>query len=72
MKPKTIPEIIEAIGGASVFSRRLGKRPSTVSEMKRNQSIPVKYWPEVIAAAAERNIKITPDILMKAHLAAED
>lgn len=25
--------------------------PSTVSEMKRRNSIPVEYWPEIVAAA---------------------
>ncbi len=69
----SVPDIIEAFGGPSAFARVIEKGPSTASEMKRNRSIPVEYWPKVIAAAAERGIGgITPENLMKIHAPSEE
>jgi hypothetical protein len=64
----SVPELIDAFGGPTAFSRVIGKRPSTASEMKRNRSIHVDYWPRVIEAAAEQGIEgITADFLMRIH-----
>lgn len=64
----TVPELIDALGGVTAFSRIIGKRPSTASEMKRNRSIHVDYWPRIIDAAAELGLKgVTADFLMRLH-----
>ncbi len=63
-----MPELIDAFGGVTAFSKIIGKRPSTASEMKRNRSIHVDYWPKIIEAAAEREIEgITAEFLMHLH-----
>lgn len=69
MRPmQTVPQLIDALGGPTAFSRIIGKQPSTASEMKRNRSIPVDYWPQVIAAASALDIEgVTADFLMNLH-----
>lgn len=65
---RTVPDLIAAFGGPTAFSKVIGKRPSTASEMKRNCSIPVDYWPAIIAAAAEKGMKdVSADLLMRIH-----
>lgn len=72
-KPKTISDLIDAFGGATAFSKIIDKIPSTASEMKRTGSIRVRYWPKVIAAAAERGIRgVSSETLMQMHLDSEE
>lgn len=64
----SVPELIDAFGGPTAFSKIIEKRPSTASEMKRNRSIAVDYWPKIIEAAAERGIEgVTAEFLMRIH-----
>jgi hypothetical protein len=64
----TVPELIDAFGGVTRFSKVIEKRVSTASEMKRNRSISVDYWPRIIEAAAERGIEgVTAEFLMHLH-----
>ncbi len=71
--PKTIPELIDAFGGSTSFSKIIDKIPSTASEMKRTRSIRVRYWPKVIAAAAKRGIRgVSSETLMQMHLEDEE
>ena len=64
----TIPELIDAFGGVTAFSRVIEKGPSTASEMKRNRSIHVDYWPRIIEAAKVRGLRgVTADFLMRLH-----
>lgn len=67
---QSVPELIDAFGGPTAFARILDlKGPSTASEMKRNRSIPVDYWPRLIAAAREHGIRgITAEHLMKINV----
>lgn len=48
---KTVSDIFEALGGNAAVGRALGVNPSTASEMKRRESIPVEYWPLLVEAA---------------------
>lgn len=65
---QTVPELIDAFGGPTAFAAIIAKQPSTASEMKRNRSIPVGYWPSVIAAASERGLPgVDAELLMKLH-----
>ena len=48
---KTVDDIIMKLGGNSAVARILGVGPSTISEMKRRDSIPVEHWPAFIKAA---------------------
>ena len=67
--PDQVPELIDRLGGPTAFSRIIGKGVSTASEMKRNRSVPVEYWPRVIAAARAQGLdKVTAEFLMKMHV----
>jgi hypothetical protein len=62
--------LIDKLGGNTGFASSIGARhPSTASEMKRRGSIPVHYWPKVIAAAHERSLRLTADDLVRMHTA---
>ncbi|MER8925816.1 hypothetical protein NKJ51_12525 [Mesorhizobium sp. M0134] len=43
---------------------------SAASEMRRRQSIPVRYWPQLIAGAKTAGVEIDSDLLVKVHVAA--
>ena len=64
---KTVSEIFDAIGGSSAMARVLDVKTSAASEMRRRGSIPVKYWPALIAHAATEKLEIDSDVLMNAH-----
>ena len=67
MNTLTIPEIIDAFGGASAFGRVIEVNQSTASEMKRRRSIPVRYWPKVIGADPVDRPRFSYDDLVNAH-----
>lgn len=67
----TVTDIIDACGGTSAFARLLEVKPSTASEMKRRQSIPVDYWPRLVRAAEGEGIVINNDLLVSVHTADE-
>jgi len=46
---KTVSDIFDIFGGNASVARILGVGPSTASEMKRRESIPVEYWPDLVA-----------------------
>jgi hypothetical protein len=48
---KTVSDIFEVFGGNAAVARILGVGASTASEMKRRESIPVEYWPALVAEA---------------------
>lgn len=69
----TVPDIIDKFGGNTAFAAVLGARhSSTASEMKRRNSIPVRHWPAIIAAAAERGIPLSYDDLVRIHTVGPD
>jgi len=53
---RTVSDLIDGFGGATEFSRAIGAKPSTASEMKRRGSIPVTWWPLIVDEAARRGI----------------
>lgn len=67
--PRTVPALIDAFGGAAEFGRVIGKNPSTASEMKRNGSIRVGYWPAIVEAAPRYDISgVTLESIAQMHL----
>lgn len=48
---QNVGDIFELFGGNAAVARVLGVGPSTASEMKRRESIPVEYWPALVDAA---------------------
>jgi hypothetical protein len=70
--PSTVPELVDAFGGATGFAKVIGKAPSTASEQKRSRSIPVEYWDLVIAGARSAGIPgVTYEALARMHIPAE-
>lgn len=65
----TVAQIIDGLGGNAAVARRLGLGASTVSEMKRRNSIPVKYWHGVMAIAQQIGAPpLTEKDLVRAHV----
>ena len=65
----TVADLIDQFGGSTKFAAVIGKGPSTASEMKRRQSIPVEYWPTIIRAAEGAGIAgLTTDELVRLHV----
>ncbi len=61
-----------AFGGSGKVALALGVKPSAASEMRRRKSIPVKYWPRLIAACRSRKIRgVTAEALVAMHSEAE-
>jgi DNA-binding transcriptional regulator YdaS (Cro superfamily) len=54
---KTARDIINVLGGNAKVADFLGVGPSTVSEMKRRDSIPVEYFPAIMKAAEKSGVK---------------
>ena len=63
----THSDIINLWPSLSDFAGDIGVEYGTAKAMRRRASIPVEYWPKVIAKAAERGIDgITPESMLKA------
>jgi len=67
----TIAEIFRGLGGTGAVAKALNVGHSTASEMRRRQSIPVKYWPALMecAASAGRS-EVDTDLLVRVHVEA--
>lgn len=63
----TVTDIFHEIGGPTKFARALGLKPSAASEMKRRNSIPVPYWPDLIEAMKDKGKPLTYEQLVLAH-----
>lgn len=64
----TVPDIFHAFGGPGEISKAISVKPSTASEMKRRKSIPVRYWPDLVASAKRRGIRgISYETLVQLH-----
>lgn len=67
---ESIPEIIAALGGSTAFGRICGfsRNPgSRGSDMRQRGSIPVIYWPRIVAYAKANGLPIDNDVLVRAH-----
>lgn len=68
----TVEDVFLGFGGTSAFAGALGLNLSTASEMRRRNSIPVRYWPKLVTAALEREVRgVDNDSLVKMHAPAE-
>jgi hypothetical protein len=54
---QSVSTIFETLGGPTRVARILDVGFSTASEMKRRGSIPVKYWPQLVAACESQGIE---------------
>jgi hypothetical protein len=64
---QSVGEIIEAFGGVTAFGKAIGVAVSTASEMKRRDSIPVRHWQRVLAAAKKRRLALKMADLLLAN-----
>ncbi|RWC29938.1 MAG: hypothetical protein EOS70_23275 [Mesorhizobium sp.] len=69
---RTVQEIFEALGGTGAVAKVIGVKHSAASEMRRRQSIPVKYWPALMERALQERIAIDSDVLVRVHVAAAE
>ena len=62
-----IGDLFKRLGGNTKVGFAIGKGQTTVSEMKRRRSIPVRYWPLLIHAARENGLEISEADLVRIH-----
>lgn len=64
----SISSIFQNLGGPTKVARILDVGFSTASEMRRRGSIPVKYWPKLVAACEAEGVSgITYERLVELH-----
>jgi len=64
---ESVETIFTELGGTSDVARRLNVGQSTASEMRRRGSIPVQYWPDLVALAADQGKPLSYDKLVEIH-----
>lgn len=65
---QSVSHIFQTLGGPTRVARMLDVGFTTASEMKRRGSIPVKYWPRLVAACSSQGIEgITYERLVEIH-----
>ena len=64
MKLKTFSDVITAFG-ISQLADDIGAGYEQVRKEKNRNSLPAKYWKDVLAAAKRRGIKLTAEDLVK-------
>jgi hypothetical protein len=67
----TVPEIVDAFGGPTKFGRACGfhKHPGARGwDIRKRESIPVEYWPNVLREGKRLGLGITSDVLVAAHM----
>lgn len=67
---ESVREIIAALGGPTKFGRVCGfvNNPAARgSDMLQRDSIPIIYWPRIVAEAERLGLPIDNDTLVKAH-----
>jgi hypothetical protein len=65
---ETLPALFAAFGGPAKVGQAIRVSTEHAASMKRRNSIPVGYWPLLIAAARERRIPgITYETLTHLH-----
>lgn len=69
----TFGDIFEKLGGTGAVARAIEVGHSTASEMRRRKSIPVKYWPALIAfSKTVENAELDTDMLVRLHIEASE
>lgn len=69
---QNVDDIFTKLGGTGAVARMIDVKHSAASEMRRRQSIPVRYWPDLIAKAKLADVDIDSDLLVKVHVTAPD
>ena len=61
----TFEDLIGRWRSVREFAERMGVSPNTAAGWKRRNSIPTDYWPELLTAAAERELRVGTDDLVR-------
>lgn len=61
----TFQDLIARWGSVREFAEEMGVSPNTAAGWKRRNSIPSDYWAGVLEAAAEREIPVAADDLVR-------
>lgn len=64
---QSVDQIFEKFGGPTALGRLIGVKPSAASEMRRRASIPVDYWPRLVASAKKQRIDLNYAKLVSIH-----
>jgi hypothetical protein len=64
---QTVDDVFKKFGGPTALADAVGIKISAASEMRRRNSIPVRYWPRLVDAARARRIQLTYDHLVSMH-----
>ncbi len=71
--PKTIEALFDAFGTIVNFSESVGCGYEAARQMRRRNSIPVKFWPAVVRASIAVDIEgVSYDALVQMHLPAAE
>ncbi|RAI33736.1 hypothetical protein [Rhodoplanes serenus] len=64
----TIDDLFDTLGGPAEIGRVIGKSTEHAAAMKRRGSIPVGYWPALVAEAERRGIgSLDYEALVRMH-----
>lgn len=68
---RTVDDLMRLWPTVAEFARDIGIKPTHAQTMRVRGSIPVEYWPNILAAAKTRNLRgVTADALMTLHAGA--
>lgn len=71
--PSSVKDLMGLWPSLVEFSADVPAGYETVRQWFKRQSIPVRYWPDVIAGASRRGLEgVTSDLLMKLHIRADE
>jgi len=54
---KTVPDLIQALGGSTRLAGKLNIPIATVGAWKARGSIPSRYFPSIVRVAAQQKVK---------------
>jgi hypothetical protein len=54
---KTVPDLIEALGGSTRLAGKLNLPIATVGAWKARESIPTRYFPQLVRLASQQKVK---------------
>ncbi len=65
----TLSSIFDVFGGPAEVGRAIGVSTEHATTMRRRGSIPVRYWPSLLAEARDRSITLSEADLVAIHAA---
>jgi hypothetical protein len=68
----SVDKLFDTLGGPAKVGSIIGKSTEHAASMRRRGSIPVDYWPPLVAAAASRKVEgLTFEALTRMHVKSE-